>query len=107
MAYTHHELKGKTVAQLREIAKGIEHESLSGYSVMHKDHLVPALCKALGIEMHEHHEVVGLNKAAIKAQIKELKGKRDHALQTHDHAELKAARRRLHYLKRMIHKATV
>ena len=107
MTYTHHELKGKTVAQLREIAKGIEHESLTGYSVMHKDHLVTALCRALGIEMHEHHEVVGLNKAAIKAQIKELKTKRDQALETHDHAELKAVRRRMHYLKRMIHKATV
>jgi hypothetical protein len=107
MAYTHHELKSKTVAQLREIAKGVEHESLSGYSVMHKDHLVPALCRALGIEMHEQHQVVGLNKAAIKAQIKELKIKRDHALETHDHTDLKAVRRRMHYLKRMIHKATV
>jgi hypothetical protein len=107
MAYTHHELKTKTVVQLREIAKGIEHESLTGYSVMHKDHLVTALCNALGIEMVEHHQVVGLNKAAIKAQIKELKTKRDKALETHDHAELRAVRRRIHYLKRMIHKATV
>jgi len=107
MAYTHHELKSKTVAQLREIAKDIEHESLKGYSVMHKDHLVPALCNALGIEMHERHEVVGLNKAAIKAQIKELKNKRDKALETHDRAELRTVRRRIHYLKRMSHKATV
>ncbi len=107
MAYTHHELKSKTVAQLREIAKGIEHGSLQGYSVMHKEHLVTALCNALGIEIHEHHEVVGLNKAAIKQQIKELKGKRDKALEARDHAELKAVRRRMHYLKRMIHKATV
>ena len=107
MAYTHNELKSKTVAQLREIAKGIEHDSLTGYSVMHKDHLVTALCKALGIEMHEHHQVVGLNKAEIKAQIKELKSKRDRAIEIHDHAQLKAVRRRMHYLKRMIHKATV
>ena len=107
MAYTHHELKSKTVAQLREIAKGIDHESVKGHSVMHKDHLVTALCNALGIEMHEHHEVVGLNKAAIKARIKELKSKRDQSLEAHDHAELKAVRRRIHYLKRMIHKATV
>lgn len=107
MAYTHHELKSKTVAQLREIAKATEHDSLTGYSVMHKDQLVTALCKALGIEMHEHHEVVGLNKAAIKAQIKELKSKRDQAIAIHDHAELKAVRRRMHYLRRMIHKATV
>ena len=107
MAYTHHELKEKTVAQLRDIAKGVEHDSLSGYSTMHKDHLITALCKVLGIEIHEHHEVVGLNKAAIKAQIKELKGKRDQALVSHDHVELKAVRRKIHHLKRQIHKATV
>jgi hypothetical protein len=107
MAYTLHELKTKTVAQLREIAKGIDHDSLKGYSVMHKDHLIPALCNVLGIDIHEHHEVVGLNKAAIKAQIKELKGRRDKALVAHDHAELKDVRRKIHLLKRMIHKATV
>ena len=71
MAYTLHDLKSMTVAQLREIAKGSDHDSLKGYSVMHKDHLIPAICKVFGIDMHEHHEVVGLNKAAIKAQIKE------------------------------------
>lgn len=107
MAYTLHELKTKTVAQLRDIAKGVEHDSLKGYSVMHKDDLLPALCHVLGIDVREHHEVVGLNRAAIKAQIKELKGRRDKALQTHDHAELKSVRRRIHRLKRMIHKATV
>jgi hypothetical protein len=61
----------------------------------------------LGIEMHEHHDVVGLNKAEIKAQIKELKGARDKALADHDHAELKIVRRKIHNLKRQIHKATV
>jgi hypothetical protein len=107
MAYTLHELKSKTVAQLREIAKGIDHDSLKGYSVMHKDHLIPALCNALGIDMHEHHQVVGLNKAAIKSQIKELKGRRDKALSAHDHRELKSVRQKIHHLKRMIHKSTV
>lgn len=107
MAYTHHELKGKTVAQLREIAKGIEHDSLKGYTTMHKDHLITALCRVLGIDIHDHHEVVGLNKSAIKAQIKELKSRRDKALGAHDHSELKSIRRKIHHLKRMIHKATV
>ena len=106
MAYTHHDLKSRTVAQLREIAKGIEHESVKGYSVMHKHELLRALSKSLNIA-HEHHEVVGLNKAAIKAQIKELKGKRNDALGVHDHARLKEVRRKVHRLKRMIHKATV
>ena len=32
MAYTHHELKHKTLAELREIAKDIEHEAIQGYT---------------------------------------------------------------------------
>jgi hypothetical protein len=106
MAYTLEGLKKLTVAQLREIAKGIEHDAVKGQSVMHKHELLRALSKALNIA-HEHHEVVGLNKAAIKAQIKELKNKRDDALGAHDHARLKEVRRKIHRLKRMIHKATV
>ena len=52
MPYTHHELKHKTLAELRDIAKDIEHAA-------------------------------------------------------HDHAQLKLVRRRIHRLKRQIHKATV
>ena len=106
MAYTLEGLKKKTVAQLRELAKGIDHDDLKGHSVMHKHELLRALSKALNIA-HEHHEVVGLNKGAIKAQIRELKTKRDEALGVADHARLKEVRRKIHRLKRMIHKATV
>lgn len=107
MAYTHHELKHKTLAELREITKDIEHEAVKGYTQLNKEHLVTALCKALGIEMHEHHDVVGIDKAAIKSRIRELKKRRDGALTTHDHAQLKAVRRSIHRLKRRIHRATV
>lgn len=107
MAYTLHELRNKTVAQLREIADGIQHEALKGHSTMHKDHLIIALCTALGIDTKEHHSVVGLNKAAIKTTIKGLKGQRDQAVASHDHAQLRALRRRIHRLKRKMHKATV
>src|SRR5262249_58182229 len=66
MAYTYHELKGKTIQELREIAKSVEnHDAVQGYSQLNKDHLLPALCKALGIESHEHHDVVGIDKPAI------------------------------------------
>ena len=44
MAYTYEQLHVMTVAQLREIAQGIEHEAVQGFSTMHKDHLLPALC---------------------------------------------------------------
>ena len=107
MAYTYEELKHKTVAQLREIAAGIDHEALQGYTQLNKEHLLVALCKALGIEMHGHHEVKGINKTEIKSKIRELKKKRDDALAAHDHAQLKTVRRQIHRLKREIHKAEV
>ena len=107
MAYTHQELKHKTLAELRDIAKDIQHDAVQGYTQLNKEHLVTAICKALGIEMHEHHDVVGIDKAAIKTRIKALKTKRNEALTAHDHAALKKARRSIHRLKRQIHKATV
>ena len=107
MAYTHHELKHKTLAELRDIAKDIQHDAVQGYTQLNKEHLVVAICKALGIEMHEHHDVVGIDKGAIKLRIKALKAKRNEALSAHDHAALKKARRSIHRLKRQIHKATV
>ena len=107
MAYTHHELKHKTLAELRDIAKDMEHEAVQGYTQLNKEHLVVALCKALNIDIHEHHEVVGIDKTAIKARIKAFKAKRDEALAAHDRKQLKIARRGIHRLKRRIHKATV
>src|SRR6267143_684201 len=106
MAFTFEELKHKTVVELREIAKGIEHDAVQGYTQMDKEHLLVAISKALGIK-HEHHDVVGVDKAAIKSRIKELKKKREEALAAHDHAQLKTVRRTIHRLKRQIHKATV
>src|ERR1700737_2528276 len=107
MAYTHTELKHKTLAELRDIAKDIEHESVQGYTQLNKEHLIVAICKALGIELHAHHEVVGIDKASIKSRIKELKDRRTSAITAHDQKQLKAVRRRIHRLKRQIHKATV
>jgi hypothetical protein len=102
MAYTYHELKEKTVQDLREIAKGLSHEAVQGYSQMNKDHLLPALCKALGVETHEHLAVKGIDKPAIKAKMRDLKVKKNAALEAHDHAGLKSLRRQLHQLNRQI-----
>jgi hypothetical protein len=107
MAHTYEELKASTLVQLREIAAGMSDEAVKGYTQMNKDHLLAALCKAFGIDMHEHHQVVGLDKTGIKAQMRELKHKRDEALAAHDHDELKTVRRQMHHLKRQIHRATV
>ncbi len=103
MAYTYHELKEKTVQDLREIAKTVEkHDAVQGYSQMNKDHLLPALCKALGVDTHEHLVVVGIDKPAIKAKMRELKKKKDEALAAHDSASLKSLRRQIHRLNRQI-----
>ncbi len=97
--YTYHELKEKTIEDLREIAKGAANQdAVQGYSQMNKQHLLPALCKALGIDTREHHDVVGIDKPAIKAQMRELKKQRDAALEAHDHDKLKSLRRHIHSL---------
>lgn len=102
MAYTYEELKKKTVQELREIAKEVKHDVVQGASQMNKEHLLPALCKALGIETHEHHEVWGIDKAAIKTQMRELRKTRDAALEAHDAERLKSVRHQLHRLNRQI-----
>jgi hypothetical protein len=100
-----HELKVKTVTELREVAKGVE--GLTGYTQMNKDHLLEAICNQLNIPMHEHHEVIGIDKNAVKAEIKALKVKRQAALEAKNSAELKTARREIHKLKRRLRKAFV
>ena len=102
MAYTYHELKGKTIQELRDIAKDVQHDAVQGYSQMNKEHLLPALCTALGVPIHEHHDVVGIDKPAIKAKMRELKKKRDGATESGDHALLKSVRRQIHGLNRQI-----
>jgi hypothetical protein len=107
MEYTFDQLKHMTVAQLREIASGIEHEAVKGYTQLNKEHLLEAVCNALNIDTHTRHKskVAGIDKAAIKAQMKALKVKRDAALEAHEHAKLKTFRRQLHELRRSLRKA--
>lgn len=107
MEHTYDELKQKTVAQLREIAEGLEHDAVKGHKTMHKEQLLLALCTALGIEAHSHHEVVGLDKVKVKAQIRSLKAKRAEAVASHDSRELKRVRRDIKRLKRKIRRAMV
>jgi len=106
MDYTWEQLHKMRVADLREIAKDINHDELQGFSTMHKEQLVPAICHALGIEAHAHHEVVGVNKTVIKQKIRALKKERDAALATKDKEKLKAVRRDIHRLKLKLRKAT-
>jgi hypothetical protein len=95
------DLKQKTIGELREIAQGLPPESaIQGFSQMNKEHLLPLLAKALGV--HDEHHIVGVDKPAIKAQMRELKKERAAALEAHDSGKLKAIRRRLHRLNHQI-----
>ncbi len=106
---TFEELKHKTVTELREIAAplGEQHEALKGHTQMNKEHLLKAICQALKIDMHAHHEVVGIDKTAIKVQLRQLKKRREEMIETGDHEQLHAIRRQMHHLQRELHKATV
>jgi hypothetical protein len=107
MAHSYEELSKMTVARLREIADGIEHDALEGHNAMPKGRLLPALCEALGIEAHKHHEVVGVDKTAMKTEIRQLKVQRDSVLESGNKKELKPILRQIRNLKRKLHKATV
>ncbi|TMG74095.1 MAG: hypothetical protein E6H80_08650 [Betaproteobacteria bacterium] len=91
MAHTFPELKKKPLAELR----------------VNKDHLLAAICKALNIDMHVHHEVKGVDKTAIKTKIREWQKKRDEALAAKDRAKLKVALNHIHHFKHELRKAMV
>jgi hypothetical protein len=98
-----HELNKKRVADLRDMMK--EHRpDVTGITQMKKHELVELLAEALEIEPPKKL-VEGIDKRAIKAEIRELKAKREQALAAHDHAGLKRQRRSIHRLKRKLRRA--
>ena len=99
-----HELQKKKVTDLREMAKEYPDLPMAATG-LNKEQLVDFLCDKLGIEK-PHKVAVGVNKASIKGEIKTLKKKRDEALAGHDHAALKETRRKMHRLRRKLHRAT-
>lgn len=107
MTYTHHDLKAKTLAELKEIAAGMEDEAVKGYSQMNKEHLVKQLCAVLRIDMHEHHTAKIPEKTSIKAQIRSLKQERDKLMGSHDHKQLGEIRAKIGLLKHRLRKAAV
>ena len=102
MPHTFEELKKKTVAELRDLAKGIDHDAVQGYTQMNKEHLLPALCQALGIDAREHHIAALAEKAATKARMRELKAACDRATAEGDHERLHALRREYHGLNHLL-----
>ncbi len=109
MEHSYEELKKKTIEDLREIAKGLDSEAVKGHTQMNKEHLLPAICKALGIEVHRHphHEATGIEKGQLKARMHALKAEKQKALEARDHARAKALRREYHRLNRRIRAASI
>ena len=99
-SYTYEQLKEMTVADLRQIAHDLHHESLEGSSTMHKEHLLPLLCKVLGISTH--HVAAGEAKPRIKATIRKLRARREALGSGGDAAQLAAIRQQIHALKRRL-----
>ena len=102
MTHSYEELKKKTVAELRDIATDVKDEAVRGYTQMNKDHLLPALCKALGIEAHEHHAAAAAEKAATKLRMRELKAACNKAAEEGDHDQLHRLRREYHHLNHLL-----
>jgi hypothetical protein len=107
MAFTYEALHKKTVEELRAIAKDIQHDAVKGYTQMNKDHLLPAICKALGVDAHAHHHVEGINKANLKARMRQLKADRAAAIEAGDKVKLQQIRQAYHRLNHRIRAATV
>jgi len=63
--YKFEDLSTQTVAQLRKIAEGVEHEALQDPAKMPKKELLAALCQALGIEAGESPEETVQDKEPI------------------------------------------
>ena len=101
--YTFEQLKHKTIGDLREIARGLDHEAVQGFSQLNKEHLLPGLCKALGIDTHEHHHVVGgFDKPGAKKKMRALKAEKQSAFEAGDRARVKMLQRRIHRINHQI-----
>ena len=97
----YHELLKTRAIDLREMMK--EHlPEVTGVTALKKDELVNLLAEKLGIEKPHKHVAAGLGKRAIRAEIRELKLKREAALEAKDGAELKKYRRLIHRKKRKL-----
>lgn len=107
MEHTFKELKHMKVDQLREIAAATGEDGIKGYTQLNKEHLLEAICNFYHIDMHEHHDIVGIDKKKIKSKIKDLKKERDEAITKKDKVKLVATRKEIKKLKRELRRAMV
>jgi hypothetical protein len=102
--HTYEQLRDMTVVQLREVAQGLGKDAPEGYSARHKEQLLPALAKALGL--HAHHAAAGTEKTLLKGRLHKLKAQRDAARAAGKNDDVTAANAQIrhlrHRLRRMI-----
>ena len=97
----YHDLQKTRVGDLRNMMK--EHlPEVQGVIGLKKEEIVDLLAEKLGIEKPHKHVAAGLGKRAIKAEIRDLKVKREAALEAKESAELKKYRRLIHRRKRRL-----
>jgi hypothetical protein len=87
-----HELKGKTVNELRELAAS---QGIEGVSGKKKDDLLEILAEKLGLDLHAHVPE-GIGRRRIKARLRELRARRAKALAERNRAALIDTRREIH-----------
>lgn len=97
----YHDLQKTRVKDLRDMMKE-QMPQVQGVIGLKKEEIVDMLADHLGIEKPSKVVAAGLGKSRIKAEIRELKIKREAALEAHDGAELKKYRRKIHYKKRAL-----
>lgn len=97
----YHDLQKTRVADLREMVKE-QLPDIEGVVGLKKEELVDLLADHMGIEKPSKQIAAGLGKSKIKAHIRELKVKRQAALEAKDAKELKKYRRLIHREKRKL-----
>ena len=97
-----HGLQKKKVDELREMAMDVP--GVGAVTAMPKDELVEAVADHLGIQ-RPHKVVTGLDKGAIKAEIRALKKQRDAAAEARDTEAMRRARKAIRKRKRALRKA--
>jgi hypothetical protein len=97
----YHDLQKTKVTDLRDMVKEKMPE-VTGVVGFKKEELIDMLAEHLGIEKPHKHVEAGLGKRKIKATIREMKTKRQAALEAGDSAELRKYRRLIHREKRKL-----
>ena len=97
----YHDLQKTKVTDLRDMMKE-KMPDQTGVIGLKKDELIELLADHLGIEKPTKHVETGLGKRKIKAGIREMKIKRQAALEAGDSGELKRYRRLIHRQKRKL-----